>query len=414
MSRFTSLLSIAVAILCVSAAVPVLACPFCSTVSQTFTEEIRSMDVVVIAELVALPPVKTAEANRKEVPKAKFKVRQVVKGDALAKVDQVVETVFFGEAKAGATFLVMGVDPPKISWSTPLPLSERACTYIPRLLKLPQDGPARLLFFQDYLEDPDEMLARDAYDEFAKAPYPEIKLLKPNMNHDKLVAWIKDGDIPASRRRLYLTLLGVCGNSGDVAMLEDLLQSDDRKKKAGLDAMIGCYLTLKGADGMPLVEELFLKNSDAEYADTYAAIMALRFHGSETDVIPRERILEGLRHMLARPKLADLVIPDLARWEDWSVMNELVQLFKDADDKTSWVRVPVINYLRACPNPKAKEHIAMLEKIDPTAVKRANTFFAFGGAGAGKTNNQKDTAQAKNETDAAKQGSTDTSQSGAP
>ena len=119
-------------------------------------------------------------------------------------------------------------------------------------------------------------------------------------------------------------------------------------------------------------------------ADTYAAIMALRFHGSETDVIPRERILQGLRHMLSRPRLADLVIPDLARWEDWSVMNQLVELFKDADEKTSWVRVPVINYLRACPDPVAKKHIALLEKIDPTAVKRANTFFAFGASGSSK------------------------------
>jgi hypothetical protein len=168
-------------------------------------------------------------------------------------------------------------------------------------------------------------------------------------------------------------------------MLESLLKSDDRRKKAGLDAMIGCYLTLRGPAGMPLIEDLFLKNAKAEYADTYAAIMALRFHGSETDVIPRERILQGLRHMLSRPQLADLVIPDLARWEDWSVMDQLVQLFKDADEKTSWVRVPVINYLRACPKPVAKKHIALLAKIDPTAVKRASTFFPFGAAGPSKT-----------------------------
>jgi hypothetical protein len=32
----------------------------------------------------------------------------------------------------------------------------------------------------------------------------------------------------------------------------------------------------------------------------------------------------------------------------------------------------------------AKKHIALLEKIDPTAVKRANTFFPFGASGASK------------------------------
>jgi hypothetical protein len=95
-------------------------------------------------------------------------------------------------------------------------------------------------------------------------------------------------------------------------------------------------------------------------------------------VIPRDRILEGLRHVLDRIQLADLVIPDLARWEDWSQMQRLVTLFKEADEKSSWVRVPVINYLRACPKPEAAQYIKQLEQIDPDAVRRANAFFPFG------------------------------------
>jgi hypothetical protein len=87
-----------------------------------------------------------------------------------------------------------------------------------------------------------------------------------------------------------------------------------------------------------------------------------------------------MRLMLDRPQLADLVIPDLARWEDWSVMDRLVQLFKDANDDSIWVRVPVVNYLRACPLPEAKKHIEELAKIDPDAVKRASNFFPLGSA----------------------------------
>ena len=147
--------------------------------------------------------------------------------------------------------------------------------------------------------------------------------------------------------------------------------------------MLGCYLMLAGTEGMALVEELFLKNPQAEYADTYAAIMALRFLGTETEAVPRERILEGLHCLLDRPELADLVIPDMARWEDWSQVERLVKLFKEADSKSSWVRVPIINFLRACPNPEAKSHLEELARIDPDAVKRAETFFPFGGGGSG-------------------------------
>jgi hypothetical protein len=79
--------------------------------------------------------------------------------------------------------------------------------------------------------------------------------------------------------------------------------------------------------------------------------------------------------MLDRPELADLVIPDLAKWEDWSVMDRLLDLYKNADPKTSWVRVPVVNYLRTCPLPRAKRLLEECERIDPAAVKRAKTFF---------------------------------------
>src|SRR5205814_924590 len=154
-------------------------------------------------------------------------------------------------------------------------LTDRGIKYLTDLVKLPKDGPERLVFFQQYLEDADEMLARDAYDEFARAPYAQLKSIKDQLQHDQVVAWIKNQDIPASRRRL---------------------------------------------------------------------------------------------------ELADLVIPDLAKWEDWSVMDRLFELYKTANDKNSWVRVPVVNYLRACPLPKAKELLDQCEKIDPSAVRRANMF----------------------------------------
>ena len=168
-------------------------------------------------------------------------------------------------------------------------------------------------------------------------------------------------------------------------MLEEFMKSSDRKTKSGLDALIACYLTLKGETGLPLVEELFLANKKADYADTYAAIMALRFHGTEGGVIDPKRLVKSLHHMLERPELADLVIPDLANWEDWAAMDRLVDLFKTADEKNSWVRVPVINYLRACPLPKAKELLEGVREDRPGRRKAGEHVLpglARGGAGA--------------------------------
>lgn len=354
------------------------ACPFCTSVAQTFTEEMNSMQVVAFGRLIEAPPVPES-ANidpTAPLPRAKFQITEVIKGGEWVKKDAIAEVLYFGDANKDRSYLLMGTDfqVPDSNWSSPLPLSDRAVKYISQLPTLPTDG-ARLEFFQNHLEDEDEMLTRDAYDEFAKAPYKDVVALGPKMHHDKLLSWVQNENVPASRKRLYYTMLGVCGKPDDAALLEKLMLTEDRKAKQGLDAMIACYLILKGADGLGQVEDLYLKNAKAEYADTYAAIMAIRFHGTEVSVVPKTRLVESLRHLLDRPELADLVIPDLAKWEDWAVMPRLVQLFKEADDKSSWVRVPVINYLRLCPLPEAKKAIDELATIDPDAVKRAQTFF---------------------------------------
>lgn len=379
-ARYTMILAALLAIGGSGLALRAWACPFCSAVSQTFSEEIGNSQVAVIAKLVEPPP-KSTGANSLDAPKAKFEIVQILKGGEHLGTNRKIETVFFGDGAAGSTYLMMGIDPPNLNWSTPIAISERGPKYIADALLLPKEGGDRLAYFQDYLEDKDDMLARDAFDEFAKAPYAGVVDLKSRMKHDQLVEWIKNPQIPVSRRRLYITMLGICGSKADVPMLEELIKSKDRQAKGALDALVAAYLTLDGPDGMPLVEDLFLKNKDAEYTDTWSTIMALRFHGTEEKVIPRERLLAAIRTMLDRPQLADLVIPDLARWEDWSVMDRLVELFKNADEESSWVRVPVITYLRACPLPKAKEYVAELAKIDPGAVERANSFYPLAATG---------------------------------
>ena len=160
-------------------------------------------------------------------------------------------------------------------------------------------------------------------------------------------------------------------------MLEGFIKSGDRKQQAGLDALIACYLKLKGKDGLPLIVDKFLKDEQVEYVDTLSAVSALRFHGTEVDFIPRKEIVAAVRTLLDRPKIADMIIPDLARWEDWSVMERLVKMFKDSNEDTSWLRVPIASYLRSCPRPEAKTYIEELKKIDPDSIKRADFFLDF-------------------------------------
>ncbi|MDA7952027.1 MAG: hypothetical protein MPJ24_11135 [Pirellulaceae bacterium] len=358
-------------------------CPFCTAVSQTFTQEMEQVDIVAIGIMIEPPP--PLDETRVFDPEAEsfaiFKIQKTLQGRTLYDETKPVKIPYFGEGKKGEIFLIMATEPLNLLWHPPLRINERVAEYLPKLEKLPKEGADRLAFFQEYLEDSDELLRADAYDEFANADYAAVIALKPKMHHDQLVSWINDPQIPAARHRLYLTMLGVCGNDDDVIMLEKLIRSGSEESKAALDSMVACYLTLGGPESLDLIDDLFFENKDSPHSETYSAIMALRFHGTEADVIPRERLIVSLRYLLDRPSLADLVIPDLARWEDWESVDKMVQLFKDSDESTSWVRVPIINYLRACPLPEADTHIVALEKIDPEAVRRANTFFLFSGGG---------------------------------
>lgn len=377
-----------------------LACPFCSAVSLTFAQEIAQSQAAVIARLVEPPPA-AALAPRAEgpLPKGKFQVVEVLKGSALVTdagllgADAVpIETIMLEEKPVGTLFLLMGVEPPDLVWSSPIRLGERAVTYVKKLGTLPEKGPDRLAFFQQHLEDEDDALARDAYDEFAIAPYADVRGLKERMNPAQLLGWIENPKIQANRRRLYATMLGVCGTPADAdrigAILEgktpagEPLPADKAEIRGGLDALIACYVALRGPEALDLVDRLFLQREgrDVPFAETYAAVMALRFLGEESDLVPRERVLASLRLLLEEPKLADLVIADLARWQDWSVVGKLAKIFKDAQADNIFVREPIVNYLRACPLPEAAAAVKELERIDPEACRRAATLAGLAGA----------------------------------
>ncbi len=349
-----------------------IACPFCSAISQSFAEEMEAMDVVAIAKFKSRKRSTASDLSnpQEEVPLSDFEFTHVIKGDEHVKTGGAFQVLYLGTARKDDRFLVMASSRKPFDWSTPLALTDRVEEYLRELPTLPT-GPARLEFFQNHLEDSEEILAGDAYNEFARAPYSELVALKSKMNRRRLLEFISDPKVPALRRKLYFTMLGVCGTREDAKLLEEFMTSEDRK--SGLDAMLACYLNLAGGQGLDRIDELFLANPNADYVDINAAVVALRFHGDELNVISRERLLQSLRLVLEISSLADLVIADLARWEDWDAIPKLCELFVEADEESSFVRVPVVNYLRSCPLPIAKEKIEELKLIDADAVQYATT-----------------------------------------
>ncbi len=186
------------------------ACPFCSAVSQTLRQEMDQSDAVTFATIV---PGSESESE------AIFEIRSVLRGESLVRVGQKIRVTYFGKAKPDQYFLIMGVDPPDVLWSAPLQVSKPAMDYVRAVSHLPpKDSMGRSKFYIKHLEHPESLIARDAYDEFASAPYTEIKQLKEFMDRGQLLKWIQDTSLSQDRKRLYLVMLGVCGQEEDTAL----------------------------------------------------------------------------------------------------------------------------------------------------------------------------------------------------
>ncbi len=149
-----------------------------AAVSLTFSEEIANSQVAVIAKLVASAPAPKADAaaaNSLEVAKAKFEIIKVLKGEDALGTNRTIETVYFGDSPAGRQVPDHGHRPAddQLEHADRDQRARRASTS-PRPSSCPRKAPTGWPSFQDYLEDNDEMLARDAYDEFAKTPYSGV------------------------------------------------------------------------------------------------------------------------------------------------------------------------------------------------------------------------------------------------
>ena len=338
--------------------------PYLASRYPTLTAELNATEIAVIARLIEVKPTLGGPADDEFL--ARFEVVQVLKGDKI-EPKLVIEEPFFGEEKPGSLFLLSGWRRKTVFWRDPVPISARSQAYLGKLLALPKAGVERLAFFLDYLNDSETFVVCDAHNEFTKVDYKTLTTLKSRLNHDQILEWLQDSKAPHSRRRLLFLLLSICGNEKDIPLLEQRI----REQTPALDACITCYIQLRGAEALEFVDELCLKPKDARYETSLNAIASLRFHASSSAVVPRQRLLDSLRLVLDRPKLAHSVIPDLAKMKDWDSMDRLMDLYRKADEKSLWIRTPVVEYLQSCPLPRAKVLLDECRTIDAAAVRRA-------------------------------------------
>ena len=229
------------------------ACEFCSAPQLTLSEQVDQADAVVLAKWVKAVKAKPRDKQDDEAAqfaKTTYQVVQVVK-NAGGKVKKETEIVVpdYRPGKPGDLAMLLGSEGTTLEWGVPIEVTKASFNYIAKAPGPKEPMSKRLEFFLDYLEFPDDLVANDAYGEFASAPFAEIKKLKDKYPRERIRKWITDKDTAVTRLGLYGLMLGLCGNEDDAKLMADHITQPTQDFRLGIDGIMAGYLLLKGEDG---------------------------------------------------------------------------------------------------------------------------------------------------------------------
>ena len=340
----------------------------------TLTGGFAKRSFVVLAKPITVPRTPDGKVT------IEFEIVRVLKGDQQLKSGIRFHTDVARHLLDNPLMLITGGektvdDKPAIVWDLPMGVGAQDANELALLVDFKPSGTARLKHFQTLLEHPTELIARNAHLEFAVASDADLIGLKDQMRHDQLVAWVKDLEVVDARKHLYLSMLAVCNEAADAVWIEEMLKNKNLREGSILPSLIWTYLSIQGPEGLPLINDLFLRKDSVTYLEVMHAATALRHMSRlESTKISKKQFIASFRLVLDRPRMADMVVRDLVDLEDWESLEKLSRLYKDAPIDEAWVRVPAIMFAKKCPRPESKEVLEMFEKIDPDAFERANFF----------------------------------------
>ncbi len=302
------------------------ACPFCIGPSRTLSEQLSESDTTVLVQWIETKR-GTLEKSGETVFRIKEMIRQSDKNRL--KVDDQIIIPRYRSGKKETLFLLFDTKSgPGIRWDTPVEISELCYQYLSQAPAPKEKTTKRLQYFLGFLEHPDQKIANDAFAEFANASCKDIAALSHEMPREKIRKWLESSETPVVRLGFYGLLLGLCGQESDIVFMEQKINEPTKKMRLGINGLIAGYLLLTGVDGLQKIEQTKFLSQTVPYSETLAATQALRFMWTYGEGrISKERLRKSMRLLLDRPEITDLVVADLARWNDWEVLERLMEMY---------------------------------------------------------------------------------------
>jgi hypothetical protein len=347
-----------------------LACPLCyEAARQLMTDGVR-LDLADRAVLAA--PV--AAANQ-------FRIVAIIKGEDVVG-DIIAEPVTGVDKAAGAdrdpSLLIR--DPVTAQWTSLGAIPEKYADWLRQVAATSliggerphRDSPfeiqtaetlsyagwrQRVVLIIPYLENGNQLAARLAWGELARAPYAAMGAARSHIDGATVAGWLDDPKL-ASRHAAYTTLLGCVGGSVEANRLERRIEvASTSHDAANLAAMIGADLELRGPSRVDWVESRYFADRSRTLPEIEAALLALNIHGEVDRTVPRERVIQAYRAFIReRPQMAGFVATQLADWNYWGAATDYMALLKSNTIKDPGSQFAVVNYLQRAASAKASVH----------------------------------------------------------
>lgn len=328
---------------------------------QTLLEKIVSSDRVVVAHPTAGSLWKIDEVIKGQVPKASewldVNVSTTSPGPQILRWNRVTS-----------------------SWTVDCPASPELVVFLKEAANSPpnlktssaRQQAQRLRYFLPYLEHRDAKIADSAHAKLSGAPYAVIQELAEDLDRAQLLEWIEKHSSAIKKRvALFVTLLGICGDDRDAEQVKQWIDNHQSGGEAAyLAALLTSHVELHGEQAVRFIEGSYIRNRDRTLGELIAAVDALRTHGQADTTISRDRIKTSFHLLLReRPPLAELIIDDFTRWQDWTLTSKLIEIY--AKGEQPWNNALITSYLEACPLASAKDFLkrAAGDTEAPTAVR---------------------------------------------
>ena len=361
------LLVVATIVLVAPFATTASACPFCLAIEPTLAQRCESAAAVALGEA----------AGRRDGKSQEYRLHTIFKGPPELKKRGTVDADSPQTKEGRLAILFANVDEPKVrevdrwDWSTAF-ANEALLGYFAAAPDMRQPPAKRLAYFARYLEHADRDIARDAYLEFAHAPYEDVLAMADQFDFAAVRQWLASERVPDERKGFYGLVLGLAKRDADKAenraLLKRLILEERSDFRAGFDGVLAGYLLLSGKDGLEQVTARYLTDTTAKHGDVRHVMSALRFYFEYGPGELRDAVARGVISLVDRPEFAAAAIVDLARWQRWEALDRVAVVYRRPNSDVP-ARRAVVAFLAVCPKLEADAALQQLRKADPDGVR---------------------------------------------